>query len=349
MSIRSRVTENEMKNPFPHILQTPAWGRAKQAASPAWTPFFFVRRRGGAAFSAAETIDDPAAMESSVLVLERELGFGQRLHYVPRGPWVDWADAAAVGEALGFLREYGRERGVLFTRLEPDAYAAGFDESPLTSAGFRRTPDYIQARDTVKVRIDKNDDELIASFHHKHRYNIKLAEKRGLSARSSTRAADVRLFYELLKKTEGRHGGALHIHPLSYYEKVLAVLAADGFARLYLVEKDGALASASLVFTYGAEAVYMFGASDYEYRRDMPNHLREWTSMRDARDEGRTWFDLWGVTMRNDPGGGIKRYKLGYSERVENMAGTFDWSPRPLAYAAFTALNKIRRGSGASS
>ncbi|MBN2353610.1 MAG: peptidoglycan bridge formation glycyltransferase FemA/FemB family protein [Spirochaetales bacterium] len=337
-----------MKNSFPHILQTPAWGRAKRAASPAWTPFFFARPHGAAAFAPVETIGDPAAIESSVLVLERELGFRQRLHYVPRGPWVDWADAAAVGETLEFLREFGRERGILFTRLEPDAYALDFDGSRLANAGFRRTPDYIQAKDTVKVRIDKNDDELLGSFHHKHRYNIRLAEKRGLTVRSSTQASDARLFYELLKKTEGRHGGALHIHPLSYYEKVLAVLAAEGLARVYLVEKDGALASASLVFTYGAEAIYMFGASDYEHRRDMPNHLREWRSMCDARDEGRLWFDLWGVTMRNDPGGGIKRYKLGYSERVENMAGTFDWSPRPLAYAAFTALNRIRRGPDAS-
>ena len=70
--------------------------------------------------------------------------------------------------------------------------------------------------------------------------------------------------------------------------------------------------------------------------------------MRDARDEGRAWFDLWGVTMRNDPDGGIKRYKLGYSERVENMAGTFDWSPRPLAHGAFKLLNRVRRGPGAA-
>jgi peptidoglycan pentaglycine glycine transferase (the first glycine) len=333
-----------MKNPFPHILQTAAWGRAKQAAAPSWTPFFFTRPRGAPGFTPAEALVDPAGVEASVLILERALGFGQRLHYVPRGPWVDWADAGAAGAALAFIRDLARKRKVLLTRFEPDAFAAGFNYELVTAEGFRRTPDYIQAKDTVKVPINKSDDELLASFHHKHRYNIRLAEKRGLSVRASTAPADLRRFYALLVKTERRHGGALHIHPLAYYEKVLEVLAGEGLARLYLVEKNGAVASASLVFTYGVEAIYMFGASDYEFRRDMPNHLREWRSMRDARDEGRTCFDLWGITMRDDPDGGIKRYKLGFSDRVEDMAGTFDWSPRPLSHGLFKLLNKIRRG-----
>jgi peptidoglycan pentaglycine glycine transferase (the first glycine) len=336
-----------MKNAYPHILQTPAWGRAKQAAAPAWTPFFFSRKPGGD-FSAGESFTGPAGHESAILILERNLGLGQKLHYVPRGPWVDWADTKAVGDMLGFIKGFARRRGALFVRLEPDVYEPDFNYEAMRAAGFSRTPDYIQAKDTVKVPIAKNDEELLASFHHKHRYNIRLAEKRGLSVRSSTDEKDAAAFFGLLEKTERRHDGALHIHPLAYYQKVLSVLAAEKMARVYLVEKDAVVCAASLVFTYGHEAIYMFGASDYEFRRDMPNHLREWTSMRDARDEGRALFDLWGVTMRNDPDGGIKRYKLGYSEHVDNLAGTFDWSPRPLAYSLFKTLNRIRRGPGAA-
>ena len=336
-----------MKQPFPHFLQTPAWGRAKQAAAPAWTPFFFVRDSGASVFRAADRFGDPAEHESCALILERSLGLGQKLHYIPRGPWVDWADETAVEATLSFIKNFARERKVLFTRMEPDALEGDFTYAPVRASGFTRTPDYIQAKDTVKVPIDKGDEELLASFHHKHRYNIKLAEKRGLAVRVSTDRRDAAVFYDLLLKTERRHGGALHVHPLSYYEKVLSVLAAERMARIYLVEKGTAVASASLVFTWGSEAIYLFGASDYEFRRDMPNHLREWHSMRDARDEGRRYFDLWGVTMRHDPGGGIKRYKLGYRDEIGVMAGTFDWSPRPLPYGLFKLLNAVRRGPGA--
>ena len=87
----------------------------------------------------------------------------------------------------------------------------------------------------------------------------------------------------------------------------------------------------------------MFGAADYEFRRDMPNHLREWISMRDARDEGRKYFDLWGVTMRKDPGAGIKRYKLGYRDHVDQLAGTFDWAENWWKYELFNFANKVRR------
>jgi lipid II:glycine glycyltransferase (peptidoglycan interpeptide bridge formation enzyme) len=338
-----------MKKPFPHILQTPSWGRAKQEAISAWTPFFFVRRSGSPSFEQASAIGDLATLESAILILERRLRFKQKLHYIPRGPWVDWADREAVHGVLDFVKDFAKKRKALFVRLEPDVYDREFDYKLMKNEGFIQTPEYVQANDTVKVLIAKEDEELLDSFHKKHRYNIKLAEKRGCTVRTSTDQEDVAHFYRLLEKTEQRHSGALHIHPLSYYEKVLAVLAEDNMARLYLVEKDGAVISASLVFTYGEEAIYMFGASDYEYRRDMPNHLREWHSMCDARAEGRKFFDLWGVTMRNDPDGGIKRYKLGYCERVENMAGTFDWTARKLAYGLFTLVDKIRRRPAAAS
>jgi lipid II:glycine glycyltransferase (peptidoglycan interpeptide bridge formation enzyme) len=337
-----------MKKPFPHILQIPSWGRAKQKAAPSWRPFFFAQPKDSAEFKLMETLPDLAATEAAVLILERNLGMGQKLHYIPRGPWTDWQSAEAVHGTLSFIKDFARERKAMFVRIEPDAYVEEFNEQFVTSEGFHRTPDYIQAKDTVKIKIDGNDEELLASFHKKHRYNIKLAEKRGLTVRSSTDLKDVTAFYSLLRKTETRHSGALHIHPCSYYEKVLATLAADRMARLYLVEKDDKTVSASLVFTFGEEAIYMFGASDYEYRRDMPNHLREWTSMRDARAEGRKYFDMWGITMRNDPDEGIKRYKLGYCETARNMAGTFDWSGRPISYGLFKLFNTLRRGTGAA-
>ncbi|MBN1524051.1 MAG: peptidoglycan bridge formation glycyltransferase FemA/FemB family protein [Spirochaetales bacterium] len=339
-----------MKRPFPHFLQTPQWGLAKQRAIPAWTPFFFVKKAGSAEYAPFELSKDmlsaqfdPEGIDSSILILERSLGMKQKLHYIPRGPWIDWNDSKALNEAISFIRNFANKRKVLFVRMEPDEYEQNFPYPELTKLGFSKTPDYVQANDTVKVPIDKEDEELQQSFHKKHRYNIKLAEKRGMSVRTSTSPEDVIRFYELLKKTESRHAGALHIHPVEYYLSVTKSLAPSGMAKLYLVEKDGVIASSSLVFSCGEEAIYMFGASDYEFRRDMPNHLREWYSMRDARDEGRKFFDLWGVTMRNDPGGGIKRYKLYYYDHVENMAGTFDWTPNKAGYALFKAANKLRR------
>ncbi|RPJ07693.1 MAG: peptidoglycan bridge formation glycyltransferase FemA/FemB family protein [Spirochaetaceae bacterium] len=338
-----------MKSRFPHFLQTPQWGLAKQKASPAWTPFFFIQTHDNGPYTPAPIEGtpgqpfSPGGINASILILERNMGFGQKILYVPRGPWIDWENQASIEQSVSFIIAFARERKSLLVRIEPEAFDTNFLFDKMNNLGFKKTPDFVQANDTVKVPIDKPDKELMTSFHHKHGYNIRLAEKRGLTVRTSTDPADVSRFYELLKKTESRHDNALAIHPLSYYLSVTETLAQYNMARLYLVEKENSLASASLVFTYGEEAIYMFGASDYEFRRDMPNHLREWTSMRDARDEGRKFFDLWGVTMRNDPGEGIKRYKLGYYEQVRNMAGTFDWASSKIKYSLFAFANKLRR------
>ncbi len=334
-----------MRKPYPHLLQTPSWGRAKCKAQPPWTWYFFTMPTGAAAagFQAAQTMGDPSAVKASVLILERNLGLGQRLHYIPRGPYVDWQDEPLVNDTLRFIKEFARQRSVIMVRLEPDIPEPGFNYAVMARLGFRRSADHIQPRDTVRFPIRFGDEELLAGFHKKHRYNIKLAGRRGLHVRTSVSPEDVTRFYNLLKKTELRHGGVLHIHPEEYYQVITRELAKDKMAVLYLVEKGTKTVSASLVTGYGDEAIYMYGASDYEFRRDMPSHLREWQSIRDARDAGREYFDLWGATMHNDPGGGIRRYKLGYHDEIETLAGCFDWSPSPFRYRLFTLLNKLRR------
>lgn len=332
-----------MKAKYPHILQTPSWGRAKSKAQPAWQWFFFAKLKGDDGWDELENVENWSEAQSSVLILERELGMGQKLHYIPRGPYVDWENNDEVEEVLDLVKNFAVEQGVLFTRFEPNVYEQDFAYELVKKVGFRRTEDFVQAKDTVKVAIDMPDEELMQSFHKKHRYNIRLAQKRGLTVRSSTDPEDVEIFYKLTEKTDVRSAGALSPHPASYYKAVVEELAKNGMARVYIVEKDERAASASVVFTFGDEAIYMFGASDYEYRRDMPNHLREWQSMQDAREEGRKYFDLWGVTMRDDPGGGIKRYKLGYRDHVEKMAGTFDWAANWWKYKIFNLLNSLRR------
>lgn len=332
-----------MKPNFPHILQTPQWGVAKSSAQPVWTWHLFVKSSGERDWKNPQQIDDWSEIQSSVLILERSLGLGQKLHYIPRGPYVDWKDVNDVNSVLGKIKLFAKEQKALFTRFEPNEFEQNFPYDLVENAGFKRTPDFVQAKDTVKVDIDKTGEELMASFHKKHAYNIRLAQRRGLTVRSSTDSNDVSAFYRLLIETDKRTGGALKPHPERYYQSIVEELGKNKMVKVYIVKKGRKSISASIVFTFGEEAIYMFGASDYKYRRDMPNHLREWQSMIDARDEGRKYFDFWGVTMRNDPGGGIKRYKLGYNDKVEKMAGTFDWAESWWKYDLYNLLNILRR------
>ncbi len=335
-----------MKSSYPHILQTPAWLGAKCSAQPAWCGKLWVKNIDQEAFQLIENVDDWSSVETSVLILERNLPFGQKMQYVPRGPFVDWSNSENVKEVLELIRRGADAAGVIFTRFEPDVFEQDFPYELVKELNFLRTDDFVQAQDTVKVEIDKNDEDLMASFHKKHRYNIRLAQRRGLTVRSSTDPNDVSIFFQLTKKTDSRKEGAMNPHPEEYYQSIVRELAKSGMVKVYIVEKDGKPVSSSIVFIFGEEAIYMFGAADYEYHRDMPNHLREWVSMTDARDAGCKWFDLWGVTMRNDPGEGIKRYKLGYRDHIDKMAGTFDYAPAGWKYQLFNVANKLRRVVG---
>jgi peptidoglycan pentaglycine glycine transferase (the first glycine) len=337
------LEKRKMRKSYPHLLQTPEWGNAKTKALPFWKWYLFAKPQVNSEYIRCENLVDLEKIESSVLILERRLSLGQRIHYIPRGPYVDWQNPEAVKNILNFIKKYALKKAVLFTRFEPDITKDLFDNKLAAELGFKQVQDHIQPHDTVKFPIQQSDQALLSMFHKKHRYNIKLAVKRGLSVRTSIDPHDIAVFYRLLKKTEHRHGGVLHIHPEEYYRTIMRELVKHNMATLYIVKKEKRPISASLVVSYGNEAIYLFGAADYEFRRDMPNHLREWKSIQDARAQGREYFDMWGATMKNDPTGGIKRYKLGFYPHIEQLAGTFDWSPSPFKYRLFRLLNKLRR------
>jgi lipid II:glycine glycyltransferase (peptidoglycan interpeptide bridge formation enzyme) len=332
-----------MTNPYPHILQTPEWKKAKTHAHPNWSGDLWVRYEDE--FQVVDEVEDWSKVRSSVLILSRNLPLNQKIHYIPRGPFVDWSNKADVEQVLSHIKKIANDSGVIFTRMEPNIIKEKYPFNISKSMGFVQTSDYVQAFDTVKVAIDKSDDELIESFHKKHRYNIRLAKKRGLTVRSSINPDDVSRFYELTERTNDRRKGVMNPHNENYYQNIVRELGNYGYAKVYIVEKDNVPISSSIVFLFGDEAIYMFGASDYRYRRDMPNHLREWESMRDARENGCKRFDLWGITMRNDPAEGIKRYKLGYDENILEMAGTFDYYPSLWKYSFYKMVNKVRRAT----
>ena len=68
-----------------------------------------------------------------------------------------------------------------------------------------------------------DDATMLAAMHEKIRYNIRVAEKRGVSVQFSSDPADVAIFYKLLAKTGERAGIRLHEAP--YYSTMMKTLA----------------------------------------------------------------------------------------------------------------------------
>jgi peptidoglycan pentaglycine glycine transferase (the first glycine) len=198
---------------------------------------------------------------------------------------------------------------------------------------WTHSPTELQPLRTIKVPVDRTDDEILAGMKSKTRYNVRLASRRGVTVRQGT-LDDIAPFYEALEETSDRD--SFGIHGIEYYADMLDVFGNKSV--LLLAEFEGEIAAGAIVLQHGNEAIYMFGASSREYQRHMPTHLLQFEAMRWARDRGCHTYDLWGIPATDTPpdearGGdlnvrsglwGVYRFKQGFGGETVSYPGVYE-------------------------
>lgn len=312
--------------PNPHVLQTWEWGEIKQQ-----TGWHATRVR----------VLEEDHLIGQALILRRPLPLlPWALGYVPKGPILNWSDPRAVEMMLDVLETTAREQGLLFLKIDPDVDP----DTPtgehvihrLTSRGWRISPQPIQFRNTVLLDITGTEEELLARMKSKWRYNIRLAQRRGVTVREGT-ISDLPQFYALYEETARRD--AFLIRPYTYYEQVWRTFMERKMAVLLMAEWEGRAVAGVMLFLFGPRAWYMYGASaSGEVRKHMPNHLLQWEAIRVARSRGCTVYDMWGapdVLNERDPMWGVYRFKMGFGGRFQRWIGAWDFPVRSRVYDAY--------------
>ena len=306
-----------------HILQTSAWGELKSRFG--WAAERIAVSREGRIFAGA-------------LVLFRRLPLRLgTLAYVPKGPILDPSDAEVTKTLLAGLDRLARSRRAALLKVEPDAVQ--FD-----LPGFRRSPHSIQPPRTLTIDLARGDDDILAAMHHKTRYNIRLANKKGVTAREASRA-DLPAFNALMQATGARDDFA--VNSPAYYEAAFDLFVPGGQARLFVAEVESHIVAGLFAFAHGDRAWYFYGASSDAHRERMPNHALQWRAMRWARSIGCREYDMWGIPdedeaaleaqylRRQDGLWGVYRFKRGFGGRVVRFAGAFDRVYNPLLYRLY--------------
>jgi lipid II:glycine glycyltransferase (peptidoglycan interpeptide bridge formation enzyme) len=302
------------------------------------------------------------------------------LAYVPRGPAVDFGDAGGVRALLEALRPAARRRRAICLKIEPNCEEGPELEATLRGLGFRPSPQEVQPRRTILVDLEGEPEAWLARMRQKTRYNVRLAERKGVCVRSGDEG-DLPAFYRLMVMTAERDRFA--VHSQEYYAAAHRLFVPAGQGRLLLAEYGGEGDEASaqtssgvltpptswgvqeprllaglVAFAVGDTACYMYGASSDEGRNLMPAYLLQWEAMRWAREQGCRTYDLWGVpdeeeetleaqfADRSDGLWGVYRFKRGFGGRVVRMAGAWDLVYAPLRYRLYAWAVRGRGGDG---
>lgn len=335
------------------LFQTPYWGRVK--ARLGLSPL---------AFDLPSTGPD-----KDVLVLLQPLGRGS-MAIVPQGP----EHAPAEEEYGSFLEEFSlalaRRLGpeVAFIRYDlpwASPYAAMMSEEgpgALPGSGLRelrmnmgthswslrKAREDMTVASSLVVDLAGSEEELLGRMKAKTRYNIGLAERRGVVVRQAG-DDDLPDFYSLYRQTARRNGfrpcGAAHFAAM--FQSLAESRACAELLFLLARQGSDALAGA-LVGLSGETATFLYGASSDRKRNLMASSLMHWTAMRLARARGCARYDMGAVSPCDDPRHpfhGLYRFKTGFGGGIEHRCGSWDYPLRPGLYEEYRALELVRAAS----
>jgi peptidoglycan pentaglycine glycine transferase (the first glycine) len=318
--------------PQPHFLQTTQWAQVKSRFG--WQPLH-------------QTWNNPdGSPRAAALVLQRQVsipGLGQRLRilYAPRGPLLDWQDPLLRRQVLADLEALARRQGAIFIKIDPALVLPGDPpaaeiQADMQTHGWQPSPEQVQFRSTVIVDISSSDEEILARMKQKTRYNIRLAQRKGVQIRSGDQA-DFPLLYRMYAETAERDGFV--IREQSYYTTVWSTFMDAGMAEPLLAVVEGEPVAALILFHFAQTAWYFYGMSRPLHREKMPNYLLQFEAMRTARALGCRTYDLWGapdVFDESDPLWGVYRFKEGLGGSLVRTAGAWDLPIRPRLYRLYT-------------
>lgn len=292
------------------------------------------------------------------LVIAMPLPFGLRYLYAPRGvcSLASSRPNKSASERRDLVKGMGniaRETSAVFWRAEcptpptPSSRREGGEQNLyLTIPRVLRRA--VEPEWTWRVSLEPDEGAMLAAMHEKHRYNVRLAQKRGVRVSQcfgeSVRQEHSDAFWLLLQETAKRQG--IVTHPESYYETMLRVFdhMSDVKCLLYLDEREGAPCAAAIVVYYGDTATYLHGGSAHTQRQHMAPHLLHWTAMRDAKAAGMRWYDFGGVSLEDDEQrwSGMTRFKQGFGGEAVHHAPMCDLVFRRGWYTMLAALTQMR-------
>jgi peptidoglycan pentaglycine glycine transferase (the first glycine) len=322
---RERWNQAVARLPNAHVLQSFEWGEFKGRHG--WRACHLLFLAG----------DGPLAAAS---VLLRRLPHGPwGVMYVPKGPALDYDNPDLLDDVLGRLEDLARERRAIFVKIDPDVKANRRDvRESLERRGWRASAEQIQFRNTMLVDLRRSEEELLAAMKSKWRYNVRLARRRGVEVVEGG-IDDLPLFYEMYTTTSARD--EFIIRPFSYYADAWGSFVSGGRAQLLLARYEGEVLGGLILFHFGDKAWYMYGASTDRHRNLMPNHLLQWEAMRWAKEQGYSFYDMWGapdVLEESDPLWGVYRFKEGFGGEFASYIGAYDFAASRPLYWLYTAV-----------
>lgn len=314
--------------PYSPIWQSVAWQR-------------MIRETGYSARSFFVGIYSDDRLLGYALVEKRSIGLGQFGFFVIGGPViVDESCVFPLSEALIALSE--REK-VVFVQYEAliEVEFPGFSKDCYKK--------FIESN-TAIINLTETEEEILARMKQKGRYNIRVAEKSGVTVESVPFSEEnLNTFYTLLSETNARDSFA--INSKDYFWSFLQYLERENLGGLRFAKWESETIAAGIFVFSGATAFYYYGAStsDNEKRKYMATYLLQWEAIREAKARGCAIYDFLGIAPSDEPNhhlSGVTDFKLKLSPVVREWPAARIHVVKPVVYLGMRVVRWVKEKIG---
>ena len=288
----------------------------------------------------------------------------KKYYIAPYGPTLkpQYAHAAVFKVIKKELKDFFRNKNAAFVRLD---FMPALNKKSILQARKVFMPGHyssvhgacFQPRREWFLPIEDTEENILKAMHQKTRYNIRLAERKGVSVEIVTKNLSQYLedFYTVQSITAKRNG--FELHEKEYYASVLASVDKENAEKkvvrgyLAIARFQGEILTVNFVINYGDIAMFAFGGSTNEHRNLMPSYSAHWEGARFAKSIGLKYYNFGGYFDENGPKvkpatlkkrSGFSIFKRKFGGFVLEHSPFFDIVINPLWYTLYI-INKFFR------
>lgn len=313
-----------------HIVQSWEWGE--------------FRKKIGLDLARIGHFSDDRLVSAYQLTFHKVPLFGKKIGYLPKGPMPNEKMVKALADEANI-------KNAAYIKIEPNVILEHGESTEQINAAFKKVdPRFVSAKKSLFTKynflldLTKSDADLLSGMHPKTRYNIGVAQKKGVEVYESTKEEDFEIYLKLYFETVKRQ--KYFGHTPDYHRMAWQTLGASKMARLLIAKYEGKPLAAWMLFNFKNTLYYPYGGSSTENKEVMASNLVAWEAIKLGKKMGLSTFDMWGAlgpdARESDPWYGFHRFKAGYGPKLVEYVGTFDLVLSPALYETLNIADKTR-------
>lgn len=200
------------------------------------------------------------------------------------------------------------------------------------------------AKGNFFVDLTRPESDLFDLMHRKHKYNVRYAEKKGVTVRSSFEDSDFDLFFDLYKETGGRQ--KFFYRNRKYLKGVWDTFKKYNSVYILIAEFEGNPLAAWMLLVQDGILYYPYGGSTREDKNLHSGCILGWEAIKFGKKMGCTLFDMWGasenMSNKSDPYYGFSLFKEKFGAKHVTYIDSYDLVVNEPMYKMFTTANSVR-------